>query len=211
MESFRKERPDVILIPGDLSDGHYVDAERKELDGSASLFRLPEAAIAFLCACVQIAPTFYSRGNHEWRLDTADLTFVESLGVCFLEDGFRAFGAYVIGGLRSTRRNGPRYVDIVQPKTEWLKEYEAAEGNHLLLCHHPESWPRFVADKNIELTISGHAHGGQWRLFGRGGSHQGRAFFRSIPAVFMKTAGCLSAQVLPTRRASSRGCLTRLN
>ena len=41
-------------------------------------------------------------------------------------------------------------------------------GYHLLLCHHPEYFDRYLRDYPIDLTVSGHAHGGQWRVFGRG-------------------------------------------
>ena len=36
----------------------------------------------------------------------------------------------------------------------------------ILLSHHPEYFQRLP--KGIHLVLSGHAHGGQWRLFGRG-------------------------------------------
>ena len=56
----------------------------------------------------------------------------------------------------------------VEPELGWLADYTAQEGFHLLLCHHPEYWPRYLRALPIELTLSGHAHGGQIRLFGQG-------------------------------------------
>ena len=46
-----------------------------------------------------------------------------------------------------------------------------------LLCHHPEYWPRYVRDLPVDLTLSGHAHGGQIRLFGQGLFAPGQGLF----------------------------------
>jgi predicted MPP superfamily phosphohydrolase len=37
-----------------------------------------------------------------------------------------------------------------------------------LLSHHPEYYPKYIKELTIDLTLSGHAHGGQWCFFGRG-------------------------------------------
>ncbi|MBQ3816071.1 MAG: metallophosphoesterase, partial [Clostridia bacterium] len=50
-------------------------------------------------------------------------------------------------------------------------------GFHILLCHHPEYWEPLVHGRRIELTVSGHAHGGQWRIFGRGVYAPGQGLF----------------------------------
>ncbi len=52
------------------------------------------------------------------------------------------------------------------PETAWLTEYSLQPGYHILLSHHPE-YIRYIPP-NIELVLSGHAHGGQWRFFGHG-------------------------------------------
>jgi predicted MPP superfamily phosphohydrolase len=49
------------------------------------------------------------------------------------------------------------------PDTTWLTAFSATPGYHILLCHHPEYFPRIP--ESIELVLSGHAHGGQWRLY----------------------------------------------
>ena len=63
------------------------------------------------------------------------------------------------------------------PKLEWLSEFEKQDGCRILLCHHPEYYPTYLADRNIDLVFSGHAHGGQWRLFGRGLIAPGQGLF----------------------------------
>lgn len=55
--------------------------------------------------------------------------------------------------------------------TAWLDDFEREEGYKILLCHHPEYWKLrepYLAERKIDLVLSGHAHGGQIRLFGRG-------------------------------------------
>ena len=36
------------------------------------------------------------------------------------------------------------------------------------MCHHPEYYEWYPIIKSADLVLSGHAHGGQWRFFGRG-------------------------------------------
>ena len=53
----------------------------------------------------------------------------------------------------------------------WLQEFEDESGYRILLSHHPEYWslrePQ-LCEHPIDLVLSGHAHGGQIRLFNRG-------------------------------------------
>lgn len=53
-----------------------------------------------------------------------------------------------------------------KPDTAWLAEFAAVPGYHILLCHHPEYYP--CLPEAIELVVSGHAHGGQWRVRNHG-------------------------------------------
>ena len=47
----------------------------------------------------------------------------------------------------------------------------------ILLCHHPEYYPTVLADLGMDLIVCGHAHGGQWRFFGRGIYAPGQGLF----------------------------------
>lgn len=64
-----------------------------------------------------------------------------------------------------------------RPDLTWLPELEAQEGFRLLLCHHPEYYSRYLKDRALELILSGHAHGGQIRLFGQGILAPGQGLF----------------------------------
>ena len=56
----------------------------------------------------------------------------------------------------------------VPPELTWLDGFCAEPGYHILLCHHPEYYPRWLRERPIELILSGHAHGGQVRILGQG-------------------------------------------
>jgi len=65
-----------------------------------------------------------------------------------------------------------------KPDTDWLEDFSAASPGdaHILLSHHPEHWPD-IKEKKIDLMLSGHAHGGQWRVFNHGVWCPGQGFW----------------------------------
>jgi len=52
----------------------------------------------------------------------------------------------------------------------------------ILLSHHPEYYAQYIKATKIDLTVSGHAHGGQWRFFGQGIFAPGQGFFPKYTA-----------------------------
>ena len=148
-------------------------------------------ATRFPCfgGAAQIAPVYYSLGNHEdgathswsgrWRNKTAerrlspkDLQAIADTGAILLDDRFVLRGGFCFGGLSSglIREGGT-------PELAWLDDFCAVDAPRILLCHHPEYYERFLRQRNIDLTVSGHAHGGQWRFFGRGVFAPGQGLF----------------------------------
>ena len=156
----------------------------------------PDECPSFLKACTDIAPTYFSLGNHEYLLCDEDLHLIRSAGVTLLDNTFTClpFGKdkIVIGGLSSayvndyrrfkanlpdSERNTERYPRETSlsgtkgittaseriPDTAWLTNFAAVPGYHILLSHHPEYF-RLIPDQ-VELVLSGHAHGGQWRYW----------------------------------------------
>ncbi len=201
----REARPDLILVPGDLCErlDRPADVERPGIDTLAEL--------------TAIAPTFYSLGNHEiggchgaiYRAKLAgnDLPSfamephwaraIAATGATLLDQSFVTWQGLSIGGLGSGLLNEGWLPDLA-----FLDDFAAAPGYKLLLCHHPEYFDRYLRPYPIDLVISGHAHGGQWRIFGRGvyapdqplfpkytsGVHEGRLVIsrgvvNSVPAV----------------------------
>ncbi len=138
------EGVDAILIAGDLVDRH--DKRGNGYDN----------AVQFLTEAPEIAPTFYAIGNHERKfpLLAEYWPHVEGSAVTVLDDRFAAFGGIVLGGLSSREA----------PDASWLSDMADQPGFKLLMCHHPEYYRQYVAGHDIDLTVSGHAHGGQVRI-----------------------------------------------
>ena len=71
----------------------------------------------------------------------------------------------------------PSHSTVQPPNLDWLDSFEHSGMFRILLCHHPEYWPRYLRKRSIDLVLSGHAHGGQIRLFGRGLYAPGQGIF----------------------------------
>jgi hypothetical protein len=88
---------------------------------------------------------------------------IQSTGAIFLYEEHTVWNGLVIGALGSGLLN-PGWI----PDLSMLEGFIAADGYKLLLSNHPEYFDRYLRPLAIDLTVSGHAHGGQWRVFGRG-------------------------------------------
>ena len=75
----------------------------------------------------------------------------------------------------------------------------------MLLCHHPEYYPKYIKDLPVDLTLSGHAHGGQWRLFGRGAYAPGQGIFPKY------TAGVYENRLLVSRGLGNLYIVPKIN
>ncbi len=166
-------KPDIIAIPGDLSsrldmlEGEYASTDKKTVTHISSFSLLGKLS--------KIAPTYYSFGNHELcghyykknfglSANEKNIELIKSSGAILLDDSFDFFdGGIVIGGLTSgmTRPS-------LEPKLDWIDDFCNQGIFRILLCHHPEYYEKYLKNKKIDLILSGHAHGGQIRLFGRG-------------------------------------------
>ena len=174
IDALKTERPDVILIPGDLA----TIGERKNSDPNKSerWLQLQKAAIQFLKIAVDIAPVFYSRGNHEWGMDDEYREAVRSTGAVLLENKWVQFRDVWIGGLTSSKRYGLAKLteEDRESDTEWLKNSPGG-SYRLLLSHHPESYS--LVEPYADLILSGHTHGAQIILFGHGLFAPGQGWF----------------------------------
>ncbi len=166
LEEVSAVAPDVILIPGDIISGHGSEAKNS-----------PD----MLMECARIAPTFMSLGNHEQNALPLVRSAAEKAGVILLDDSYVDFAGMHIGGLTSgfisQKAEQGFYKKTPAPNLEWLERFAALDGYKLLLCHHPEYYPEYIRGKNIDMTVSGHAHGGQWQIFGRGLFAPGQGLF----------------------------------
>lgn len=134
---------DLILIPGDLVKSYGYGWNN---------------AYQFLKYAQSIAPVIYSVGNHECLSPVEWHDMVKSLGVIFLNNQITEFEDMTIGGIQDW------YDDLSIPV---LDELEKSKKFKILLSHRPELYEPYLKSRNIDLIVSGHAHGGQMRLFGR--------------------------------------------
>ena len=180
--ALKKLSPDAILLPGDIVEiaATYMDERNRN-------------GLEFLRMACEIAPCYYCYGNHEIYYSHAkgDKTkrpekglsdkyreVVLSYGVNIINDSWQKYetdsGELYIGGLVCGRDMDP-LLDEKDPDLNFLNDFEEKYGFKILLCHYPHYFERYLKNRDIDLVLSGHAHGGQWRIFGRGvyAPHQG--------------------------------------
>ena len=155
LDMLREAEPDVIAMTGDL-----IDSRRTNL----------AVALAFAEEAAQIAPCYYVSGNHEARvLEYQDLKAgLEAAGVTVLDD---AYVKIEVSGESITVMgvNDPSFsadyltgdAAVIDQKLSALTA--EASGFTLLLSHRPELFDTYVRH-DMELVLSGHAHGGLVRL-----------------------------------------------
>lgn len=188
--SMEKNRPDLIAVSGDLIAGHNPKEAGHKVESQKNV-------LPFVRGCAEIAPTFVSVGNHEWMLTDDELGLFASAGAAVLDNTWTEREGVVIGGLSSALRNicsferdrsgvlYPKLSDLrnhdkIMTSSEWLSEFERQKGYKILLCHHPEYWclrDPFLISRRIDLVLSGHTHGGQFRFLGQGAYAPGQGWF----------------------------------
>ena len=214
IQSLSDRRPAIICIAGDVVFG---DPPK---DGRL-LIQTQKLVLPFLRACCALAPTFLSLGNHEKAVCGEDLQRIRDTGCVLLDNSWTTYNGMVLGGLTShlvldfrrlREKKHERYPDrgseprvIKEPETGWLEEFERQAGYRILLCHHPEYYPRFLKGRDIDLILSGHAHGGQWRI-GRQG-----LFAPSQGLLPRLTEGVHDGRLVISRGLANRTPVPRLN
>ena len=139
--------PDIIALAGDIMDDVQPDS----------------AAIEFLEGITDKYPCFYVTGNHEFWSGRVDEQ----------KDIFRSYGVVVLEGDRvDIDINGQSLtiLGVDDPAgfgfNEHLEEVGGAvdtDRYSILLSHRPERFETY-ARYDFDLVLSGHAHGGQWRI-----------------------------------------------
>ena len=216
LSDVRDHRPDMIAVTGDVLHGYTID------ENSLVAGRM----IPFLSACADIAPTFFSLGNHEWLIHSDDIEAIAASGVNVLDNSWIDWNDLCIGGLTSAsvteyrrfragsdlrypkwdaRRS--RLEELIEPNLpylDWLKDFSSQPGYKILLTHHPEYWS-LIKDFDIDLALAGHAHGGQIRLFGHGLFAPGQGFLPKL------TSGVHDGRLVISRGLSNTaGIIPRL-
>lgn len=157
IEMLRSASPDIIAITGDIIDSEHTDID---------------IAIRFITNIVDIAPCYYVTGNHEAWLGE-DYSVLEDAmtdaGVTVLHDETikleRDGQTIQLIGLDDPdfSDDAYRYSSNEEMVLAKLENIEISEDFVILLSHRPEVFDAY-ADSDVDLVLSGHAHGGQLRI-----------------------------------------------
>ena len=168
-------QPDVILMTGDL-----IDSRR---NGEAEALLLMKKLTADY-------PVYFVTGNHEVRRNLTILPKLEQLGVTVLrntsvplEKGSQFIELLGIDDPTTTRwSDGLQEPDGIRQSLDQAQSTVDTDAFQLLMAHRPEYLPLY-AERNMDLVLSGHAHGGQIRLpFTDGMYAPGQGFFPELTA-----------------------------
>ncbi len=152
IEKIRSLDPDGIVLLGDLLDRR----------SSWSDF------VALLDGIADLAPTFFVTGNHEiWTEKVYEIkALVRSYGIQVLE-GDCVFPELSGQRLQVCGTDDPRVYSGYMDQVRRIVAEGAVSEFSVLLSHRPdpEIIQQFEANQ-FELILSGHTHGGQWRIPG---------------------------------------------
>ena len=175
---------DAILVGGDL-----VHDEKNYKKG-----------IEFLNKVSPNGNCFVVLGNHESCFPGNIRKEICASGATLLDNSYVEFGDIKLGGLTSGEFYKPMY-----PNTAWLKEFSGLDGFKVLLCHRPEYYAKYIKKLPIDLTLCGHAHGGQWRIFDRGIYAPGQGIFPKY------TSGIYENRLIVSRGLGNPHVIPRIN
>lgn len=155
LDMLREAEPDMIAITGDLIDSRKTNIA---------------VALAFAKEAVKIAPCYYVSGNHEARVsEYRELkTGLEAAGVTVLDDArveIEIFGKSItVIGVNDPSFHADYLTSDAAVMDRKLSELSSEDaGFTILLSHRPELFDTYVAH-DMDLVLTGHAHGGQFRL-----------------------------------------------
>jgi len=155
LEILREAEPDMIAITGDLIDSRKTNIA---------------VALAFAKEAVKIASCYYVSGNHEARVsEYQDLkTGLEEAGVTVLDDAqvkIEVSGESItVIGVNDPSFHADYLTSDAEVMDRKLSELSSEDaGFTILLSHRPELFDTYVAH-DMDLVLTGHAHGGQFRL-----------------------------------------------
>lgn len=159
LDRFREEKPDVIILAGDMISKY----------GKKANLRVP----AFLKRLTEIAPVVYGMGNHEevFRTDFPEQfaeyrKAVEEMGIAFPDNETASLilqGKNVdFAGLTLEHKYYFKMKRQELPAEATGELFIKSPGSTILLAHFPDHFPAYA--RLAPLVVSGHNHGGIIRL-----------------------------------------------
>ncbi len=167
VDRIRECEPDMIVLTGDLVDSNHTNVDR---------------AVQFVDEIVKICPVYYVTGNHEYWLEKSEydelMDGLVSAGVVILDNQvveisrgdakFRLVGlddrSLADGTLEALLSDESIRNNQAEQKEETADNEDSGEKElTVVLAHEPQYLARY-AGTGVDLVLSGHAHGGQFRL-----------------------------------------------
>lgn len=151
IEKVTDRAPDLIFITGDVIDSNRYD--------------LPQS-LALIEGLLDVAPIYYVTGNHE----------IATKESSYIKEQLSKMGVTVLSNEAVQYAQGGASIEIfgIEDPLDGVSVFSALnenprEGNvRLTLSHRPEVFENYVA-AGEQLVFTGHAHGGQIRIWGLGG------------------------------------------
>ncbi len=172
--ALREAEPDIIVITGDIIDKQRTNTK---------------TALLFAGELTTIAPVYYVRGNHEVTVQrnypilyTDFINKLEALGVRILNNECVAIqispsAKINVFGLEELYVSSDYLTNNSAVADNYCRELNVnKEEFNILLAHHPEQFSVY-SKYGFDAVFSGHAHGGQFRIFGQGISAPDQGFF----------------------------------
>lgn len=155
IKEIKKQQPNIIVLTGDL-----IDANRTDID----------VAINFIKEINTIAPIYFVSGNHEANISEYSK----------LKERLEENKVIILDNKIEKLRNNETEINLIgidDPQMAYERsvldseiiKVELNNGEYndnkysILLSHRPELFDTYV-EKNMDLVLSGHAHGGQIRI-----------------------------------------------
>lgn len=156
LDAIHTQKPDAILLGGDIFDDEIADTHTD----------------IFLSGIAGKYPIYYVTGNHEcWsgaEAFAAKMAILEKYGVPVLSQ--QSVTLDIRGEMLTVCGVDDPESYLLDSRALYYEARldqvlaEAAEEHYtILLAHRPEYFPSYAA-RDFDLTLCGHAHGGQWRI-----------------------------------------------
>lgn len=177
IEEVDKTEPDILVSLGDLVDDHSTDEDFSRIDSSFEHF------------ATKGYPIYYVDGNHEALAKPVEygtkiheilakhgakaLENVSSTDKVFMGKTVAIDSNLTITGLTDegyTVDDKFYFIEQfgnVKKQLSSLDDGLSSSTYNVILSHRPENW-KLIKNHAYDLTLSGHTHGGQVRLFGHG-------------------------------------------
>ena len=168
VETINRQQPDLVCFTGDL-----VTIGRQEAEPYTKVLKSIKAKDGIVSVLGNHDFLLYSRGFADEQAREAAVEALasyeaDSLGWHLLRDSSLRIGRdgqyiTVIGvDNKNCTDQGFRTID----RGDLQKAMEGTDGFRILLTHDPSHWDAEVTTTDIPLTLSGHTHAAQFRIFG---------------------------------------------